>query len=75
MAEAQSLVPSFNVANSAYKIRVGRPKKYKDPWSTMNKRGYILGMMLEKLRRAYLGTYEKLTLALMLLSVSLFMSP
>ena len=43
--------PTFNVANSAYRTKVGRPKKYEDPWSTMNKRVYVLGTMLEKLRR------------------------
>ena len=30
---------------------MGRPKKYEDPWSAMNKRAYVLGTMLEKLRR------------------------
>ena len=34
MAEA----PMFNVAKLAYKTRVGRPKKYEDLWSAMNKR-------------------------------------
>ena len=43
--------PTFNVANSAYRTRVGRPKKYEDPWSAMNKRVYVLGTTLEKFRR------------------------
>ena len=51
MVEAPSLAPSFSLANSAYKTRVGRPKKYEDPWQAMNKRVYILGTMQEKLRR------------------------
>ena len=43
--------PTFNVVNSAYRTKVGRPKKYEDPWSAMNKRVYILGTTLEMLRR------------------------
>ena len=58
MAEAPSLAPSFNVVNSVYKTRVGRPKKYKDPWSAMNKRMYILATTLEKLRRVTIRIYN-----------------
>ena len=39
------------MANSAYRTRVGRPKKYEGLWSAMNKRVYILGTTLEQLRR------------------------
>ena len=45
-------VPTFNVAKSAYKTIVGRPKKYEDLWSTMDKWVYILGTTLEKLSQA-----------------------
>ena len=44
-------VPVFNMANLACRTRVGRPKKYEGLWSTVNKRGYILGTTLEQLRR------------------------
>ena len=47
IAEAQP----FNMAKSAYKTRVGSPKKYKDSWSAMDRRVYIPGTTLEKLRR------------------------
>ena len=62
MAEAPSLAPSFNVANSVYKTRVGRLKKYEDPWSAMNKRMYILATTLEKLRRVTIRIYNQVML-------------
>ena len=43
--------PVFNMANSAYRTRVEKPKKYKGLWSAMNKRVYILGTTLEQLRQ------------------------
>ena len=42
---------SLNMANSAYRTRVGRPKKYEGLWSAMNKSVYILVTTLEQLRR------------------------
>ena len=51
LAYTMADVPTFNVANSAYRTKVGRPNKYEDPWSAMNKRVYVLGTTLEKLRR------------------------
>ena len=41
-------VPTFN---TTYKTRVGAPKKYEDLWSAMDKKVYILGTTLKKLRR------------------------
>ena len=45
------------MANSAYRTRVRRPKKYEGLWSTMNKRVYILGITLKQLRRIKEGKY------------------
>ena len=46
MAEA----PTLNVAKSAYKTIVGRPKKYEDSWRAMD-RVCILETTLENLRQ------------------------
>ena len=37
-AQTMTEVPSLNMANWAYRIRVERFKKYEDPWSAMNKK-------------------------------------
>ena len=39
------------MTNSAFRTRVGMPKKYEGLWTTMNKRVYILGTTLEQLRQ------------------------
>ena len=70
-------VPTFNVAKSAYKIIVERPKKHKDSWSAMDKRVYILGTTLENFRQVK-RVFQVLSMSLVcpgsaLCSFSLFM--